>query len=83
MLAQWLAERRLTMCLGEVARVRAVTPGGSLVVDRADIRVAASSILLDTPPQVGDWVLMHSGFVLDVLTEQEALDALSLRSAPG
>jgi hydrogenase expression/formation protein HypC len=68
------------MCLGEIMRVRSVASSGSLMVDRADLEVTASSILLDTPPEVGDWVLMHSGFVLEVLTEQEALDALSLRS---
>jgi hydrogenase maturation factor len=27
----------------------------------------------------GDWVLMHSGLVLGLLTEQEAKDALHLR----
>ena len=67
------------MCLGEVACVRAVASDGSLVLDAANRQVTASSILLDTPPNVGDWVLVHSGFVLELLTEQEALDALGLR----
>ena len=68
------------MCLGDVARVRSIAPDGSLLVDTASREVTASSILLDTPPDIGDWVLMHSGFVLDVITEQEALEALSLRA---
>jgi hydrogenase expression/formation protein HypC len=67
------------VCLGDVARVRAIASDGTLVVDTASRQVRASSILLDTPPDVGDWVLVHSGFVLGLLTEQEALDALNLR----
>jgi hydrogenase maturation factor len=30
--------------------------------------------------QAGDWVLMHSGMVLGLLTEEEAKDALELRN---
>jgi hydrogenase assembly chaperone HypC/HupF len=68
------------MCLGELGRVREVAADGSLVVDRESRSVNASVMLLDEPPDVGDWVLMHSGFVLEVLTDEEAHDALRLRS---
>jgi hydrogenase maturation factor len=38
--------------------------------------------LLTSPHEIkqGDWVLVHSGLVLERLTEQEARDALALRT---
>ena len=37
--------------------------------------------LLDERPGPGDWILMHMGFALNVMTAQEAADALAALGA--
>jgi hydrogenase expression/formation protein HypC len=37
--------------------------------------------LLDERPRPGDWVLVHMGFALSVMTEAEAQDAVAALSA--
>jgi len=67
------------MCLGDIAQVTAVAPGGRVEVRVGD-RVTTSTLLAVTDAiGPGDWVLVHSGLVLALLTEQEAKDALELR----
>lgn len=36
------------------------------------------SLLLTPEAQVGDWVLVHTGFAINVLNEQEARETLAL-----
>ena len=69
------------MCLGEVGRVQDVI-GPDAISIALDGRTATVSVmLLDAAPTVGDWVLVHSGFVLGKLTEAEARAALHMRRA--
>jgi hydrogenase maturation factor len=68
------------MCLGEVAQVRAVAAGGSLVVDTGQRTATVSSLLLDRVPAAGEWVVAHAGYALAVLTDTEAADALTVRA---
>jgi len=37
--------------------------------------------LLDVRPGPGDWILVHMGFALNVMTAEEAADALAARGA--
>lgn len=67
------------MCLGEIARVRAVAPDSLEVETRTRI-VTVSRMLLDDTPVLGDVVLTHSGFALAVLTPEQARDALRIRN---
>jgi hydrogenase expression/formation protein HypC len=73
------------MCLGLPGRIVAVTEGSDLV----DVEVAGAVRpihvgLLDGPWSPGDWILIHSGFALERMTEEEARDAQSmLRSLAG
>jgi hydrogenase maturation factor len=69
------------MCLGTVGQVTTAGAAGCVEVDDG-VRVITASLLSMTDAVApGDWVLMHSGLVLGLLTEQEAKDALELRSA--
>jgi hydrogenase maturation factor len=68
------------MCLGEVARVRAVSAAGTLLVDVCERTVTVSSLLLDRVPEPGEWVLAHAGHALAVLTDADAADALTVRA---
>lgn len=68
------------MCLGIPARVRSV---GSDHPDLAEVDMAGVARvvnigLLDEPPAPGEWILVHMGFALSTMTEQEAADALQV-----
>lgn len=73
------------MCLGLPGRIVAVPPGSDLVdVEVAGVVRPIHVGLLDGPWQPGDWILIHSGFALERMTEDEARDAQSmLRSLAG
>ena len=60
------------MCLGIPAQVVAEVGGVPRSVNIG---------LLDERPGPGDWILMHMGFALNVMTAQEAADALAALSA--
>lgn len=73
------------MCLGEVVRVRATLADRVVEVEgAAGARTTRASLLtIEGPVAVGDWLLVHSGFALERLTEAEARTALTLRSGAG
>lgn len=71
------------MCLGDVALVRSVLPDGTLLVDVGGRSSTLSTLLLDRVPEVGDWVLGHSGLAVTVLSEHEARQALAVRAGSG
>ncbi len=67
------------MCLGIPGRVVATPDGDGLA--RVDVAGVVRDIhvgLLDGPVRPGDHILIHSGFALERMTEQEARDALAL-----
>jgi len=68
------------MCLGIVGQVTAMRSPGCVDVDAGDRVVTALLPTMSDALQAGDWVLIHSGMVLGLLTEQEAKDALELRN---
>jgi hydrogenase expression/formation protein HypC len=58
-------------------------PGGlfgslSAVVDADGISREVRLDLVDRPPQVGDYLIVHAGFAVNTLSEQEALENLRL-----
>lgn len=69
------------MCLGIPAQVTGVQTGHAdlVEVDMAGVRRLVNVGVLDEPaaPVVGDWLLVHMGFALVVVSEEEARDALS------
>ena len=69
------------MCLGEIVQLVEVA-GDRAVGRRGDTDVDLSLITLETPVASGDWVITHSGFVLERLTADAAAQALALRQAP-
>ena len=68
------------MCLGMVGQVTALRSPGCVDVDAGDRVVTASLLTMTDAVEAGDWVLLHSGMVLGLLTQQEARDALVLRN---
>lgn len=72
------------MCLGIPARVLSVGVDHPDVahVDMMGVTRAINVGLLDEEPvREGDWILVHMGFALQVMTEQEAKDAIEALGA--
>lgn len=69
------------MCLGIPAEVTDLETGHPdlVVVDMAGVRRTVNVAVLDGPerPGVGDWLLVHMGFALSLMSEQEAREALA------
>lgn len=73
------------MCLGipgEVVSLDADHPDLA-VVDVSGVRRAINIGLLDTPPEPGQWVLIHVGFALSLIDEDEAQAALDFLAGMG
>lgn len=68
------------MCLGTVGLVLAVEADKTVEVHAGGRDISASLLAFSETVAPGDWVLVHSGIVLARLTEQEAREALELRS---
>jgi len=65
------------MCLGIPARILSIDENSQGEVDYLGTRVKAGFMLLESP-KVGDWVIIHSGFAISRLDENEAQETLSL-----
>ena len=70
------------MCLAIPAKVEAIEPGGMAVVAIENVRKRISTALLDQVA-TGDYVLVHVGYALHRLSEEEARHTLSLMAEAG
>lgn len=68
------------MCLGELGRVQEVRSDGVAEVRVGDRARIVSLLTLDDPVSPGDWVLIHAGFALSRLTDDEAREAEQIRT---
>jgi hydrogenase assembly chaperone HypC/HupF len=68
------------MCLGEVCQVQDLSTPGQALVSHGAVRRSVSLLAMSAPLCPGDWVVVHSGFVLERLAEDEAHAALALRA---
>lgn len=65
------------MCLGIPGRLVELVPGSDLaVVDVAGVNREINMGLLDGPFEIGEYILIHSGFALERMTADEADAAL-------
>ncbi|MFE3828244.1 carbamoyltransferase HypF [Streptomyces sp. NPDC059092] len=68
------------MCLGIPGRVVETVEGYAGQLALVDVEGAHRRVnvgMLDTPPAVGDWVLLHMGFALEIIDETKAAAALA------
>jgi hydrogenase expression/formation protein HypC len=73
------------MCLGIPAQlVEIVDPKAKTAkAEISGVRRVVSCALLEGEAKVGDWVLIHVGFALDRIDEEEARETLQLLSDMG
>lgn len=67
------------MCLAIPAQIIEIEPA-----DMARVRIgesstvlSASTMLLPEPPEVGDYVIVHAGFALHKLSQEDARESLA------
>jgi hydrogenase expression/formation protein HypC len=65
------------MCLGIPARVVELNDSNLGKVDYLGTKVKTNFSLVDTI-QVGDWVIIHAGFAIAKLDEEEAKETLDM-----
>lgn len=70
------------MCLAIPAKVIALEPGDMAVVALEGVKKRISATLLDEI-KVGDYVLVHVGYALHRLSEEEAARTLALMAEAG
>jgi len=72
------------MCLGIPAQVTGIesTHPDLVEVDMAGVTRNVNIGVLDGParPVVGDWLLVHMGFALEIISEEQAREALRVFS---
>jgi hydrogenase expression/formation protein HypC len=72
------------MCLAIPAKVIAADEEGRALVEVIGVRRHIDmGSLQDDPPQSGDWVLVHVGFAMSKISEQQALEQLHTLSMLG
>lgn len=64
------------MCLAIPARVLEID-GDMALVDLNGVRVRANLAFVDGV-KVGSWVLLHTGFAISVLTEEEVMETFDI-----
>jgi hydrogenase expression/formation protein HypC len=71
------------MCLGIPAQLVEGDTGHPdlAMAEVGGVRRTVNIGLLDEPPRPGDWVLVHMGFALSVMTPDEAREALAALGA--
>jgi hydrogenase expression/formation protein HypC len=64
------------MCLGIPVQIKEIK-GDSGIVELSGVQREASLILVPQA-KVGDWVILHAGFAIQILDEAEAKETLRL-----
>ena len=65
------------MCLGIPAKIVEIDNAKQGKVDYLGTKVRANLSLLENP-KIGDWVILHAGFAISHLDENEAAETLQL-----
>ena len=66
------------MCLAIPSKVVELLEGNQAIVDTMGTKRIVSLELLQDSVSVGDYVLVHVGFAISKLSEEEALESLKL-----
>ena len=74
------------MCLAIPGRIVEIVPGGyrSGIVEVGGVRRRVElGLLEDDRPEPGDWVLIHVGFAMSKISEQDAIDQMRMLALLG
>lgn len=68
------------MCLGIPGKILKIYEENSIKMSEVDFNGITMKVCLETTPQaqVGDYVIVHAGFAINLLEESEALETLAM-----
>ena len=68
------------MCLAIPGKIIEMLPGYQMKMCKVDFGGVLRQVCIETVPeaQIGDYVIVHAGFALNVLSEEEAAETLRL-----
>lgn len=68
------------MCLGVPGKILKIYEENSIKMSEVDFNGITMKVCLETTPQaqVGDYVIVHAGFAINLLEESEALETLAM-----
>ncbi len=67
------------MCFSIPSKIKSIDPGmNTCVVDTMGVERSASLDLIDQDVVVGDYVLIHIGFAMNKIDEEDALESLKV-----
>jgi hydrogenase expression/formation protein HypC len=66
------------MCLSIPSKVEEILPDDTAIVDTMGVKRKISLHLLPEPVNVGDFVLIHVGYAITKISEEDALESLKI-----
>ena len=68
------------MCLAVPGEVEALNTDGPLIMAKVNFNGIYKEVCVDSVPevQVGDYVIVHAGFAINILDKEEAIENLKL-----
>ena len=66
------------MCLGVPGKIMSIYESGTLQMAKIDFGGVIHEACVEAVPEVkvGDWTIIHAGFALNILSEEEAQETL-------
>jgi hydrogenase expression/formation protein HypC len=67
------------MCVAIPSRITSIDEKtNTATVETMGVERKAALFLLEEPPKIGDYVVLHVGFAMSVIDEHEALESIKL-----
>lgn len=66
------------MCLAIPSKVIEIKDETTVIVDTMGSKRLVSTIILEEPAEIGDYLLIHVGYAMQKIDEREALESLNL-----
>ena len=66
------------MCLAIPSKVIEIKDGDTVIVDTMGSKRLVSTMLLEEPARIGDYLLIHVGYAMQKIDEKEAMESLNL-----
>jgi hydrogenase expression/formation protein HypC len=68
------------MCLGIPGKIVEILPKEGLQMCKVDFGGVKREVCIETLPEakLGDYVIVHAGFALNILSEEEAMETLEI-----
>ncbi|WP_029523027.1 HypC/HybG/HupF family hydrogenase formation chaperone [Persephonella sp. KM09-Lau-8] len=66
------------MCLSIPSKIVEILPDNYAIVDTMGVKRKVSLDLMSEPVEVGDYVLIHVGYAMTKMSEEDALESLKV-----